>query len=290
MESRQNEAKHELATFIVASVIAPSLQYVVWGPFGVQLVYDGQEYAAMIASVAGCFALLALALTLARRKSPRLRLLLAAAALLMATAGVTAFAAATAWFRSPEEFNRAALQWIFPVSYGLIFAGIGRLLASFVVDLAGLLGTSAVTQPRQAHVTAPPKPSGPEEENIHTVYEAPGEAVCNIVFIHGIHGDFKATWHPDDDPASYWPRWVGEDLTDVNVYSVQYNAFVTKWLGTTMALEDRAKNIHHMLDSATCSTGPSSWWRTVSAASSSRGCGGSRTIATKSGPRRPSKP
>jgi HEAT repeat protein/pimeloyl-ACP methyl ester carboxylesterase len=70
----------------------------------------------------------------------------------------------------------------------------------------------------------------------------------DVVFIHGLNGNAYTTWQPRGQPEQFWPSWLGEDLSDVGIWSVGYpaNAFF-EW-GSTMRWVDRAVNILHLLD------------------------------------------
>ncbi len=68
------------------------------------------------------------------------------------------------------------------------------------------------------------------------------DRVADIVFLHGLDGDATATWHPSGKPEKYWPRWLGEDLPHVGIWSVDYEAKKFKWSGDALPLEDRATN------------------------------------------------
>ena len=69
----------------------------------------------------------------------------------------------------------------------------------------------------------------------------------DIVFLHGVDGSYKATWHPEGKPGDFWPQWVYDDLAEsgikAGVWSMDYPASTTSWSGETMALIDRARNV-----------------------------------------------
>jgi pimeloyl-ACP methyl ester carboxylesterase len=65
----------------------------------------------------------------------------------------------------------------------------------------------------------------------------------DIVFVHGLGGDAKQTWHPKGRPTDFWPKWIGEQLPHVGVWSLDYEAAKTKWTGDALALPDRATEI-----------------------------------------------
>jgi pimeloyl-ACP methyl ester carboxylesterase len=61
-----------------------------------------------------------------------------------------------------------------------------------------------------------------------------------IVFIHGLDGDFRATWmsNPKDD-TTLWPKWVGED-TGCPVWLLGYGAAMSRWKADAMPLPRQA--------------------------------------------------
>jgi len=96
--------------------------------------------------------------------------------------------------------------------------------------------------------------SGSEQNNRKAkIYEVVGcdnpDPTVDIVFIHGVDGDYKSTWHPANHEEAYWPRWLGEELPGAAVWSIDYPA-ATKVNGDgTMALQTRADNLLSLLDS-----------------------------------------
>jgi pimeloyl-ACP methyl ester carboxylesterase len=75
------------------------------------------------------------------------------------------------------------------------------------------------------------------------IAEASGEKSANAVFFHGLGGDARATWRAGPDKASFWPAWLAQDIQGLSVYSVGYEAPVSRWLGSAMHLTDRATNM-----------------------------------------------
>src|SRR3712207_6974167 len=43
--------------------------------------------------------------------------------------------------------------------------------------------------------------------------------------------------------GSFWPVWLAEDVEGLAVYTLAYEAPASNWLGTAMALQDRAVNV-----------------------------------------------
>lgn len=85
----------------------------------------------------------------------------------------------------------------------------------------------------------------------------------DIVFVHGLRGHYKKTWHPQEGnlnseqlekDTNYFPYWLAEDITNVGIWSYRYRAEPSVWSakfkpgdpelkGITMPLYDRAKNL-----------------------------------------------
>ena len=74
---------------------------------------------------------------------------------------------------------------------------------------------------------------------------------ADIIFIHGLGGDARATWHPQHkkDDTDFWLMWLGKDLEDVGIWSLAYEVEPAKWKGNTMPLVDRATSVLAYLDS-----------------------------------------
>lgn len=66
--------------------------------------------------------------------------------------------------------------------------------------------------------------------------------VLDVVFLHGLDGDARATWTCRDS-SSFWPAWLAEDLDGVAVWSVGYEAWSSGWRGRAMPMQDRAVNL-----------------------------------------------
>lgn len=69
-----------------------------------------------------------------------------------------------------------------------------------------------------------------------------------MVFVHGLDGDARTTWHPRERPEAFWPAWLGEDVPAVGVWSLGYAVSASAWKGHTMPLADRATNILDLLE------------------------------------------
>ena len=71
-----------------------------------------------------------------------------------------------------------------------------------------------------------------------------------VVFVHGLGGDGRGTWHPEEkkDDNNFWPFWLGEDLAHVGIWSLGYEVEPTRWKGSAMPLVERAINALSILD------------------------------------------
>lgn len=73
----------------------------------------------------------------------------------------------------------------------------------------------------------------------------------DVIFVHGLGGDARGTWHPKErrDDNNFWPAWLGQDLSDVGIWSLAYEVEPFRWKGNSMPLVDRATNSLDLLDS-----------------------------------------
>ena len=135
-----------------------------------------------------------------------------------------------------EELHWKALEWLLPLFYGLMFGApawtLKALLMSKIFPSGMQVGRTKFMGPR---------------EGLHEV-SVSRNTKCNIVFIHGVHGDYFKTWCVDYQQENYWPAWVADQFPDTAVYALQYTAFVTRWKGGTMPLFDRAGNVLNVFD------------------------------------------
>lgn len=74
------------------------------------------------------------------------------------------------------------------------------------------------------------------------------DRVADVIFVHGLDGDARTTWHPKERPGAFWPAWLGEDVPAVGVWSLGYAVSASAWKGHTMPLADRATNILDLLE------------------------------------------
>jgi predicted alpha/beta hydrolase family esterase len=76
--------------------------------------------------------------------------------------------------------------------------------------------------------------------------------VCKgeVIFVHGLGGDAFGTWHPrgKQDSQDSWLFWLSQDMPDIQIWSLEYEAEPFAWRGNTMPLVDRATNTLALLD------------------------------------------
>lgn len=74
---------------------------------------------------------------------------------------------------------------------------------------------------------------------------------ASVVFVHGISGHAYETWRrapADAEPdAAFWPLWLAEDFQGSCVLTLAYEAPTSRWVGTSMPLEDWANNVAESL-------------------------------------------
>lgn len=64
---------------------------------------------------------------------------------------------------------------------------------------------------------------------------------CDVIFVHGLGGHHHDTWTAKKD--TFWPAWLDEALPAATVFTAEYDASPSAWLGDTMPLTDRAGNL-----------------------------------------------
>jgi len=87
--------------------------------------------------------------------------------------------------------------------------------------------------------------------SITLVSEKKEQCVADMVFIHGLRGDARATWEwvdPEYGDKSFWPKDLADELPSVAVWSVGYDSSPTKWIGRNMPMLDRANSLLDLLD------------------------------------------
>jgi len=90
-----------------------------------------------------------------------------------------------------------------------------------------------------------------KESQLHKIANCDrADRIGDVIFVHGLGGDAFGTWHPhgkkDDDQS--WLYWLGQDLPDVGIWSIDYEVEPSAWKGNAMPLTDRATNILELLN------------------------------------------
>ena len=84
--------------------------------------------------------------------------------------------------------------------------------------------------------------------SLEQVYEAKGETLQHVIFIHGLDGNQTDTWQSSSFPSELWPRWLGLDLNGVSIWTVGYKAEKTRWFsGNGLHVIDRGSNVFELL-------------------------------------------
>jgi hypothetical protein len=80
--------------------------------------------------------------------------------------------------------------------------------------------------------------------SVHTIYSA-HEPFVTIIFIHGSRGNYLTNWGPLKDGTN-WTSWIGSDLKNADVLSVQHEA--NFWsISDDGTIDEYAKTIGHGL-------------------------------------------
>jgi WD40 repeat protein len=76
------------------------------------------------------------------------------------------------------------------------------------------------------------------------------EARGDVILVHGVGGNHRATWQVADDRNLFWPSWLATDVPNVNIWSLDYHVEAIEWKSKTMPLPDRAINILATLETS----------------------------------------
>lgn len=72
----------------------------------------------------------------------------------------------------------------------------------------------------------------------------PASPRAHVIFVHGLDGEPYGTWLSGSRSKDFWPEWLEQDIPDLVVWSLGYEATSTWWKkGAALALPDRAASI-----------------------------------------------
>lgn len=79
---------------------------------------------------------------------------------------------------------------------------------------------------------------------------------ADVIFVHGLGGDAHGTWRHGKDESTSWPHWLGDDFSEIGVWSLDYASSPTWWsrfirlfgrgsrdTGYSMSLPDRSLQV-----------------------------------------------
>ena len=78
--------------------------------------------------------------------------------------------------------------------------------------------------------------------DLYPIISVQGHVAKHAIFIHGLGGDPFKTWQSSLEPSEVWLKWLAE-IEGLAVWTVGYNAAVSRWLGSAMHLTDRATDV-----------------------------------------------
>src|SRR5260370_42236545 len=70
--------------------------------------------------------------------------------------------------------------------------------------------------------------------NLYCLSNSRGPLKAHVIFLHGLGGHPYRTWQATRDEKSLWPRWLGEGIDGLSVWSVGYGGPNLRWGGTPM--------------------------------------------------------
>lgn len=70
----------------------------------------------------------------------------------------------------------------------------------------------------------------------------------DVVFVHGLDGDGRSTWHPNGKTGLFWPAWLAERYAELGIWSLDYDAAALGWAGNSMPLDERATEVLSVLE------------------------------------------
>jgi triacylglycerol esterase/lipase EstA (alpha/beta hydrolase family) len=82
---------------------------------------------------------------------------------------------------------------------------------------------------------------------IHHMGAAQGNPSTDVIFVHGLGGDWRKTWAADSTREdTYWPKWLVADMPAAEIWSLEYEANRSNWR-VGMSLIEHADQILEIL-------------------------------------------
>ncbi|HTQ13445.1 MAG TPA: alpha/beta fold hydrolase [Rhizomicrobium sp.] len=79
--------------------------------------------------------------------------------------------------------------------------------------------------------------------SVDQISTSKADRCARVLFVHGVGGDAQETWQQKGDSTTFWPKWIGDELAGLDVYSASYDASPTRWFGSAMPISDVATEI-----------------------------------------------
>ena len=70
-----------------------------------------------------------------------------------------------------------------------------------------------------------------------------------LVFVHGLGGDARGTWTSRAESA-FWPEWICDEINFADIFTVQYDAPMTRWNSEGIGFQDRALSLLAAIESS----------------------------------------
>jgi hypothetical protein len=65
----------------------------------------------------------------------------------------------------------------------------------------------------------------------------------DVVFVHGLGDNDIDAWQQENEPSTFWPKWLAEELPEIQVWLLRYGAPKFWFKPAALALPDRAKSV-----------------------------------------------